>query len=342
MAHDQSITQETEKNSSNKTWEQALNEKSQSLNREGVNQPASNSHKAKGVELLLDKILQTSIRLPMLEITFDRFVRINSTSLRNYTADNVDVEIESMKTERFGDCLSRIGAPSMFSVFKVIEWDNFCILAFDSTMIYAFVEVLFGGRKTPPSLKVEGRPFTSIENSVVKSITEIVLHDLSLAFNPVTSANFQLDRVETNPKFAMIVRPEDVAIVLNLKITMDTRSGNIHIILPYTTIEPVKKILSKPYIGERGSKDPNWTRHFENEIGKATVTIKVSLDGMPAGLKNVAELKVGKTIMLDKMVGADWDIKLNETIISAGQPGKSGDKLAIQLNDSINLERYKK
>lgn len=342
MAKDQSINQENQKSNANKTWEQALSEKSQGASRDGSQQSASSPQQNKGVGLLLDKVLQTSIRLPMLEITYDRFIRIISTSLRNYTAENVDIEIIEMRTERFGDCLSKLSSPSMLSVFKVIEWDNFGLLSIDAPMIYAFVEVLFGGRKVVPSLKVEGRPFTSIENSVVKSVTEIVLHDLGLAFNQVTSANFQLDRIETNPKFAMIVRPEDVALILRLKVSMDTRSGEINIILPYSTIEPVKKILAKPYIGERGSKDPNWTRHFESEISKAMVEIEVVLDSTVADLKDIAAFKVGKTIMLDKMIGTDWDIKLNKVTISTGQPGKTGDKLAIQFNDPVNLERYKK
>ncbi len=342
MAKDQTIAEGTIKSNHNKTWEQALSEKSQSLNRESSDPSAVASENKRGIELLVDKILQTSIRLPMLEITYDRFVRINSASLRNYTADNVDVEIISMKTQRFGDYLANITTPYMFSVFKVVEWDNFGLLAIDSSMIYAFVEILFGGRKVMPSLRVEGRSFTSIETSVIKSITEIVLHDLSLAFNPITSATFQLDRIETNPKFAMVVRPEDVAIVLNIRISIDTRIGNIHIILPYTTIEPVKKILSKPYIGERGSKDPNWTRHFESEISKAIIEIKVVLNSVVTELKDIAAFKVGKTIMLDKTVGTDWEVEINGIPVSTGQPGKIGDNLALQLNDKINPERYKK
>lgn len=320
------------------TWEQTLNEKSQVVNKEKSDATA----KKKGVELLIDKTLQTSARLPMLEITYDRFIRVIATSFRNFTSGNVEPEIEYMKNERFGDFIDKIPSPSMLSVFKVTEWDNFGLMITDASMIYAFVEVLFGGRKTESSLKVEGRAFTSIESSVVKSITEIILHDLSLAFNPITSATFQLDRIETNPKFAMIVRPEDVAILLNIKVNMDNRSGNIYLVLPYSTIEPVKKILARPYIGERGSKDPNWAKHFENEVANATVKIEVVLGSVVTNLKDIASFEVGKTLMLDKAVDTDWEVRLNQTIISTGQPGKTQDKLAIQLNDRINIERYKK
>jgi flagellar motor switch protein FliM len=302
---------------------------------------AQTAGKQKGIELLVDKALQSSIRLPMLDIAYDRFIRINSTSLRNFTSDTVDIELVKLDSRRFGEYLTQSSAPSMLSVFKVLEWDNFGLMVIDGPMIYSFVEVLLGGRKTEPSLKVEGRPFTSIESGVVKSITELILHDLGLAFNPITPATFQLDRIETNPKFAMVARPEDIALVLNLKVIMESRTGNIDIILPYSTIEPVKKILAKSYIGERGSKDPSWMRHFEHEINNAHVKLEIVLDSAVAELKDVASFKVGKTIILEQEANTEWDVRVNNVKISTGVPGKVGDSVAIKLSDAVNVDKYK-
>lgn len=297
--------------------------------------------KLKGVELLVHKNLQSYIRLPILEIIYDRFVITNSNSLRAYTSDTVDVNIKNIKSQRFGEYMSRVPLPCMLSIFKALEWDNFGMIVIDSQMIYAFVEVLLGGRKAPPSLRVEGRPFTSIENSIVKSLTEVVLSDLKSAFDVATPVNFQLDRIETNPKFAMIVLPEDVVISLHLKITMDARSGGIDIIFPYSTIEPVKKILSRPYVCEREGKDPNWMRHLENEINKAKVRVDVVLNSIVQNLRAIAELEVGKTIILDKLADTEWDLKVNKVKISTGHPGKINDKLAVKLSEVINVARYK-
>ena len=46
----------------------------------------------------------------MLEIVFDRLVRIMSTSLRNFTSDNVEVSIDNIISLRFGDYLNSIPA----------------------------------------------------------------------------------------------------------------------------------------------------------------------------------------------------------------------------------------
>ena len=45
-------------------------------------------------------------RLPMLEIVFDRLVRLMTTSLRNFTSDNVEVSLDNITSIRFGDYLN--------------------------------------------------------------------------------------------------------------------------------------------------------------------------------------------------------------------------------------------
>ena len=43
-----------------------------------------------GVQALINSALVSYERLPMLEIVFDRLVRLTTTSLRNFTSDNVE------------------------------------------------------------------------------------------------------------------------------------------------------------------------------------------------------------------------------------------------------------
>ena len=49
-----------------------------------------------GIQRIISSGLVSYERLPMLEIVFDRLVRIMSTSLRNFTSDNVEVGIDNI------------------------------------------------------------------------------------------------------------------------------------------------------------------------------------------------------------------------------------------------------
>jgi flagellar motor switch protein FliM len=90
-----------------------------------------------GMQRIISSGLVSYERLPMLEIVFDRLVRIMSTSLRNFTSDNVEVSIDNIVSLRFGDYLNSIPLPAMLAVFKAEEWDNYGLMVIDSAMIYS-------------------------------------------------------------------------------------------------------------------------------------------------------------------------------------------------------------
>ena len=81
-----------------------------------------------GMQRIISSGLVSYERLPMLEIVFDRLVRIMSTSLRNFTSDNVEVSIDNIVSLRFGDYLNSIPLPAMLAVFKAEEWDNYGLM----------------------------------------------------------------------------------------------------------------------------------------------------------------------------------------------------------------------
>ena len=121
-------------------------------------------------------------RLPMLEIVFDRLVRLMTTSLRNFTSDNVEVSLDRITSVRFGDYMNSIPLPAVLCVFKAEEWDNFGLMTVNSSLIYSIIDVLLGGRRGQTAVRIEGRPYTTIESNLVKRMIEVVLADAELAF----------------------------------------------------------------------------------------------------------------------------------------------------------------
>src|SRR5262249_59226030 len=154
-----------------------------------------------GIRAIIDSALVSYERLPMLEVVFDRLVRMMSTSLRNFTSDNVEVSIDNITSIRFGDYLNSIPLPAMLSVFKAEEWDNYRLLTVDSALIYSIVDVLLGGRRGTAAMRIAGRPYTTIERNLVERLVDVVLQDLSGAFEPISNVRFLFDRLGVNPLF---------------------------------------------------------------------------------------------------------------------------------------------
>ena len=87
----------------------------------GLNDADSEIQEKTGIRAIVNSALVSYERLPMLEIVFDRLVRLMTTSLRNFTSDNVEVSLDNITSIRFGDYLNSIPLPAILAVFRAEE-----------------------------------------------------------------------------------------------------------------------------------------------------------------------------------------------------------------------------
>src|ERR1700731_243436 len=284
-----------------------------------------------GIRAIIDSAMVSYERLPMLEIVFDRLVRLMTTSLRNFTSDNVEVSLDRITSVRFGDYMNSIPLPAVLSVFKAEEWDNFGLATVDSSLIYSMIDVLLGGRRGQTSLRIEGRPYTTIETNLGKRLVEGVVGDAGQAVRPLSPVRFSIDRLETNPRFAAISRPANAAILVRLRIDMEDRGGNIELLLPYATIEPIREVLLQMFMGEKFGRDPIWEAHLATEIGQAEIGIEAVLYEAELPLRRLMALAVGDTLMLDLKSDACVTVRCGDVALTEGRMGRVGDRVAVRV-----------
>ena len=288
-----------------------------------------------GIRAIIDSAMVSYERLPMLEIVFDRLVRLMTTSLRNFTSDNVEVSLDRITSVRFGDYMNSIPLPAVLSVFKAEEWENFGLATVDSSLIYSMIDVLLGGRRGPTPLRIEGRPYTTIETNLVKRLVEVVLSDAEQAFRPLSPVTFSIDRLETNPRFAAISRPANAAILVRLRIDMEDRGGNVELLLPYATIEPIRNVLLQMFMGEKFGRDPIWEGHFATEVAQAEIAVDAVLYEADIPLKELMKLKVGDTLPLDIRSDALVSVRCGNVTLTEGRMGRVGDRVAIRVTKNL-------
>ena len=291
-----------------------------------------------GIRAIINSALVSYERLPMLEIVFDRLVRLMTTSLRNFTSDNVEVSLDNISSIRFGDYLNSIPLPAILAVFRAEELDNYGLLTVDSNLIYSIVDVLLGGRRGTAALRIEGRPYTTIERVLVQRMVEVVLNDARQAFEPLTPVHFNLDRLETNPRFAAIARPANAAILIKLRIDMEDRGGRIELLLPYATLEPIRKMLLQQFMGEKFGRDNISEGHLATEIWTTETEVRAVLDEQQMPLSSVLNLKVGDTMMLNATPDSEVSIRAGSIPLTTGRMGRKGQHIAIRVEGPVNPE----
>lgn len=289
-----------------------------------------------GVRAIINSALVSYERLPMLEIVFDRLVRLMTTSLRNFTSDNVEVSLDNISSIRFGDYLNSIPLPAILSVFRAEELNNYGLMTVDSNLIYSIVDVLLGGRRGTAAMRIEGRPYTTIERMLVQRMVEVVLADAKEAFEPLTPVTLTLDRLETNPRFAAIARPANAAILVKLRIDMEDRGGRIELLLPYATLEPIRKMLLQQFMGEKFGRDNIWEGHLATELWTTHTEVRAVLDEQQISLRRVLDLKVGDTLMLNATPDSLIELRAGTIPLTRGRMGRRNHHIAVRVEAPLS------
>ena len=200
------------------------------------------------------------------------------------------------------------------------------------------MDVLLGGRRGTAALRIEGRPYTTIERVLVERMVEVVLADARAAFEPLTPVHFSLDRLETNPRFAAIARPANAAILVKLRIDMEDRGGRIELLLPYATLEPIRKMLLQQFMGEKFGRDNIWEGHLATELWTTETEVRAILDEQQVPLSRVLDLKVGDTLMLNATPDSDISVRCGQIPVTTGKMGRRGQHIAVRIEAPISIE----
>ena len=291
-----------------------------------------------GIKAVLEQSLQSYDKLPMLEIILEKFVRQLSTSLRNLTSEAIDVSIEEFSSLRFGAYIDSMKNPFSIVVFKAVEWENLGLLIMENNMIFSFVDVLLGGKKSTTQ-GGEGQDFdrvlTSIEQGLARQIAEVMLGDLSQSFDQISPSSFVFERLESNPNFVSICRPGDAVIVVKLKIELDTKIKRAEIMIPYKTIEPIKEQMQQVFLGDKFGNDLEWETNLIKTLYDVEFSIEAVINEKLSTIKEIAELNIGDTFILDHKKDQDITIRSGNVELFTGRIGKVGDKMAVDLKELI-------
>ncbi len=128
-------------------------------------------------------------------------------------------------------------------------------------------------------------------------------------------------------------------LLVRLRVDMEERGGMIEIMLPHTTLEPIRDLLVQMFMGEKFGQDSVWERHLGREVGQTSIDVEAVLDERKISLGDVVNLRIGSTIMLDVTPEDPVKLKCGGVPLTTAQVGRIGDRIAVAINDDIRQFR---
>jgi len=122
-------------------------------------------------------------------------------------------------------------------------------------------------------------------------------------------------------------------VVTTFSIDLESGGGDLHIVMPYSMVEPIRDLLDAGVQSDRGDKDERWERALRSRIKLADLELNSTLAEATISLKEMAELKKGDIIPLD--IPETVEICTSDIPLFRGQLGVSGGNYAIKIRDKI-------
>ena len=278
-------------------------------------------------------------RMPILEIIYERFIRSFRVSLSNSLRKISTISIISTDLLKFGEFVNTLPIPSCMCIMRFNELRGPALLVFESKLSYAIIDSYFGGTDRPFT-KIEGKEFTMIELSFMRKIMDMAINDLEEAWAPVHRIDAQYLRTEINPQFVGVVPPSDVIIATTLEVEFESASGTIMIVVPYSTIEPIKQKLSSSFQTDNEMADSIWTQAMNEHVKNTSATIVVRLGEAEMTLGDLLTLELGDIIPLNQDASGEVIVAIEGVEKMKCLMGTYKGNRAVQITQINKVESY--
>lgn len=237
-------------------------------------------------------------RLPTLEMINERFARHFRISLFNMLRRSPEISVGGVQMLKFAEYVHSLFVPTSLNMVQIQPLRGTALFIFDPKLVFIVVDNFFGGEGRFYT-RIEGREFTPTEMRVIQMLLQQVFKDLKEAWTPVMKVDFEYMNSEVNPQFANIVSPTEVVVVTTFHIELDGGSGDLHVTMPYSMIEPIRELLDAGMQSDRSDVDERWLIALREEMQEVPVEVSAILAEADINIRDLLNMKAGDVIPIN-------------------------------------------
>lgn len=277
-------------------------------------------------------------RMPTFEMINERFARQLRIALFNFLRRSADVTIAPPKVQKFSDFVRNLVVPTNLNLVQMKPLRGTSLFIFDPNLVFLVVDSLFGGSGQFHT-RVEGRDFTQTEMRIIQRMLEIVFEEYEKSWRSVYEITCEYIRSEMNTQFATIATPNDVVIVTTLNIEFGPAGGEMHICIPYTSLEPLRDQLYSSMQSDAQDTDKRWFARMQREVQNAEVQLVVNLGRTSLTVGQILNMQEGDVIGIEvpETILAEIDgvpVMECKCGVSNGQYAVRIDRMITHTNES--------
>ncbi|CAB3630755.1 flagellar motor switch protein FliM [Achromobacter pestifer] len=238
-------------------------------------------------------------RMQTLELINERFARHMRNVLLNFMRRSADITVGSIKIQKYADFERNLPVPSNLNMIQMKPLRGTALFTYDPNLVFLVIDSLFGGDGRYHT-RVEGRDFTTTEQRIIRRLLNLTLESYGKSWDPVYPIEFEYVRSEMHTKFASITGNNEVVVVTSFHIEFGATGGDLNICLPYSMIEPVRDLLTRPLQETTMEEvDQRWSQQLSRQVRSADIDVVAEFARIPSTIRELMNLKVGDVLPVD-------------------------------------------
>lgn len=276
-------------------------------------------------------------RMQTLELINERFARRLRAAMLSFMRRNADITVGNLRIQKYSDFERNLPVPSNLNMVALKPLRGASLFTFDPNLVFLVIDSMFGGHGRY-STRVEGRDFTTTEQRIIGRLLEITLESYRSAWENVYPLEPEYIRSEMHTKFASISSSNEIVVVSSFQIELGAAGGKLHICLPYSMIEPLRDLLTRP-LQEGGATeiDQRWTQQLSREVRAAQVELIAEFAHIDMTVGELMRLQVNDILPLDvpeKVVAHVGGVPVLEA-----DYGTHNGKMALRVHKMLTLSQ---
>ncbi|WP_343552935.1 flagellar motor switch protein FliM [Pantoea sp.] len=239
-------------------------------------------------------------RLHSLEIINERFARQFRMGLFNLLRRSPDITAGNINIQPYHEFARNLPVPTNLNLVHLNPLRGTSLMSFSPGLVFMAVDNLFGGDGRFPT-KADGREFTPTEQRVIHRMLSMAREAYEFAWSTIYKIKTEYIRSEMQVKFTNITSsPNDVVVTTPFSVEIGSHRGEFNICIPFSTIEPLRELLSNPPMDNSRYEDSNWRGLLASQMRETQLEVVAQFSELDTRLSNVMQMKKGDVLSLDK------------------------------------------
>jgi flagellar motor switch protein FliM len=276
-----------------------------------------------------DRIPKSQVRA--IHLLHDTFVRNLVSSLSAYLRSYLTVNLVSVEQLSYAEFLDGLPSPTCMVSLGLSPYDGNGVLELNPSLVFPIVEMLLGGDgKSSTAIQ---RDITEIEQKLLDGLFRIILHDLREAWKGVTSVEFTIESMETEPQLLHLLAPNEAVVAIGIEVRIGETVGMMNIALPSIVIKMMRQKFDQQWSVRKTHASEAEQARVLRLMREASLSLEARLEGPTLSVRDLLSLTEGHLLTFDFPVDRPVDLLVNGAHKFTSQIVSTGLKRACLVEE---------